>query len=382
MGDGRLVVACADHVSAASPPVANLPVQLFGRDMRDFGDRQVANAQALTQVILHLVSGKSQRLVNQLGVHVDCARACGGQHWSDVLFEPRTDGHVLPFVGTALSFNYITYIMIMQVQAPGITIVCMKSFERPPVDISNYNEVYDFYATHQQNVVGAKLAYCALNKYFKPRLRYADDAWDEIDELVKDDVSIIIAPNHLTYSDHYVIAGAAWDTPVRPEIGHARVLAKDELFRGKTRRPVDMMGGIPTFRTKNHDTVMVSQAADRMVDITAQRLANGDHVGVFAEGTCNDQHPQTLTQLKSGLARIALRARDEYGARVAIMTMGVSFGEKQRGTKDTDVRGAIVYVNSPVVQLPDNVQDLTEVVRDSLQASVTAANDIAYGRTE
>lgn len=255
----------------------------------------------------------------------------------------------------------------------------MKNFERPMVNIANYDEVYDFYRTHQQFKLGAKLAYYALNKIYKPELHYADDAWDEIRELVDDDTSLIIAPNHLTYSDQYVVAASAWDSPIRPGIGNARVLAKDELFRGLTRRPIDMLGGIPAFRSKNHDPVKVAEAAEKLIDITAQRLANGDHVGIFAEGTCNLDDPKRLAPLKSGLARMALRAKEVYGAKVAVMTMGMSFGDKQRGAKDTDVHNAKVYINNPIVELPDNVVDLTEAVRGNLQAAVDRANLLAQG---
>ena len=68
-----------------------------------------------------------------------------------------------------------------------------------------------------------------------------------------------------------------------------------------------------------------------------------------------------------------------FALSASVVAMGMSFGDKQRGAKDTDVHNAKVYINNPIVELPDNVVDLTEAVRGNLQAAVDRANLLAQG---
>ena len=91
--------------------------------------------------------------------------------------------------------------------------------------------------------------------------------------------------------------------------GVARVLAKDELFVDpKVRRRVEMMGAIPVFRGKNYGIRAVNAAGQRMMDVCATRMARGDDIAVFPEGTCNDVDPTQVQPIGSGIGHIAFRA--------------------------------------------------------------------------
>lgn len=247
--------------------------------------------------------------------------------------------------------------------------------KRPDVRIDNYKEVFDFYQTHQQNKVGARLGYAALSKLFHPRIRYEDGAREQLEELVANDTSLIIATNHLTYRDQYPAAAAAWQTSLREKVGHMRVLGKDELFHGAKRPFIDMMGTVPVFRSKNYDPLLTKEAGNYMTNAMAERLAHGDTVAILPEGTCNVDHPERLLPIRTGIGHMARRAV-ELDANLAIVTMGISYGDKLRGTHDTDVKNALVYINSPVVDIPDNALEVVEAVRANLQDAVDNANEL------
>lgn len=154
--------------------------------------------------------------------------------------------------------------------------------DRPAVILENDTTVYDFYLRHQQNRQVARLAYATLARRFKPRVSYPEGAREELRRLVYDDTRLIIAVNHLSETDPYTVAATAWASPLRPVIGRTRVLAKDELFQEpKQRRRIDMMGGIPVFRGKNHGMRAVSAAGNRMMDVSAERVRRGDDLAIF-----------------------------------------------------------------------------------------------------
>ncbi|NEW36931.1 1-acyl-sn-glycerol-3-phosphate acyltransferase, partial [Nocardia cyriacigeorgica] len=123
----------------------------------------------------------------------------------------------------------------------------------PEVVLDNSDAVYDYYRAHQQRRFQARAAYALLGRRFRPRISYATGARARITELVRSRKPLLIAINHLSQLDPYTVAAAAWRSELRPIIGKVRVLAKDELFLERDqRRKIDMMGGIPVFRGRDH----------------------------------------------------------------------------------------------------------------------------------
>ncbi|SNT05444.1 lysophospholipid acyltransferase family protein [Rhodococcoides kyotonense] len=239
--------------------------------------------------------------------------------------------------------------------------------ERPAVILENDETVYDFYLRHQQNRQVARLAYAALARRFKPRLSYSDGAREELRRLVYDDTRLIIAINHLTETDPYTVAATAWASPLRPVIGRTRVLAKDELFEEpKQRRRIDMMGGIPVFRGKNHGMRAVSAAGNRMMDVSAERMRRGDDLAVFPEGTCNLENPLRVQHVGSGIGHIAARAR-KLGVDPVLICIGLSYGSPQK------LKSASVYIDSPITDLPDKPIDISRVVAAGMQKALDGA---------
>lgn len=240
--------------------------------------------------------------------------------------------------------------------------------DRPAVILENDATVYDFYLRHQQSRQVARLAYATLARRFRPRLSYPEGGREELRRLVYDDTRLLIAVNHLTESDPYTLAAAAWSSPLRPVIGRTRVLAKDELFQEpKQRRRIDMMGGIPVFRGKNHGMRAVSAAGNRMMDVAAQRMKRGDDLAVFPEGTCNLEDPSVIQHVGSGIGHIAVRAR-AAGVEPVLVCIGLSYGPGK-----ANLKSASVYIDDAITDLPEKPIDITRVVAAGMQKALDGA---------
>ncbi|MBL1073045.1 1-acyl-sn-glycerol-3-phosphate acyltransferase [Nocardia sp. 2] len=248
--------------------------------------------------------------------------------------------------------------------------------EPPEVILENNEAVYDFYRDHQQNQVKAKAAYWLLSRRFQPRIGYAPGAREKLREYISQGRALLISINHLSQQDPYTVAAAAWRSALRPAIGRTRVLAKDELFlEPEQRRKIDMMGGIPVFRGKDHGIRAVNAAGQRMIDICAERMARGDGVAVFPEGTCNDVDPTQVQTVGTGIGHIAFRAK-KLGADPVLVSLGLSYGPrpdpKVEPTKE-EAKSASFYFGVPVGELPLKPAEITRVVRDELQVALDGA---------
>lgn len=240
--------------------------------------------------------------------------------------------------------------------------------DRPAVILENDETVYDFYLRHQQNRQVARLAYATLARRFKPRVSYPDGAREELRRLVYDDTRLIIAVNHLTETDPYTVAATAWASPLRPVIGRTRVLAKDELFQeSKQRKRIDMMGGIPVFRGKNHGMRAVSAAGNRMMDVSAERVKRGDNLAIFPEGTCNLEDPTQVQQVGSGIGHIAARVR-KLGVEPVLICIGLSYGPGSEKLKS-----ASVYIDNPITDLPEKPLFIARTVAEGMQKALDGA---------
>ncbi|APE37734.1 1-acyl-sn-glycerol-3-phosphate acyltransferase [Nocardia mangyaensis] len=246
----------------------------------------------------------------------------------------------------------------------------------PEVLLDDNDAVYDYYLRHQQNRWKALAAYAVLARRFRPRVSFAEGAKRQLTALVKSGRPVIFAINHLSTSDPYTVAATAWRSPLRAKIGRVRVLAKDELFLDpEQRRKVDMMGGIPVFRGKDHGIRAVNAAGQRMMDVCAQRLANGDHLAVFPEGTCNHVDPATVQAVGSGIGHIAFRAA-KLGAPPALVALAMSYGPRPDpaiAPTAEEVVSAAFYFRAPVLELPQRPADIARLAKDELQHAVDGA---------
>ncbi|GAB4589774.1 lysophospholipid acyltransferase family protein [Nocardia sp. IFM 10818] len=247
--------------------------------------------------------------------------------------------------------------------------------ERPEVVLENSDAVYDFYRDHQQQLLKARAAYWLLGRRYRPRISYAPGAREQLRAFISQGRPLLIAINHLSQLDPYTVAAAAWRSALRPAIGHTRVLAKDELFlEAKQRGRIDMMGGIPVFRGKDHGIRAVNAAGQRMIDVCAERMARGDGVAVFPEGTCNDVDHTRIQTVGTGIGHIAFRAK-KLGANPVLVSLGLSYGPRDPKVEPSkeEATSASFYFGAPVAELPTKPAEITRVVRDELQTALDGA---------
>ncbi|MBY6367729.1 lysophospholipid acyltransferase family protein [Rhodococcoides corynebacterioides] len=270
--------------------------------------------------------------------------------------------------------------------------------DRPVVALENADAVYDYYLAHQQNRRVARLAYGTLARRFRPRVHYGIGARERLRSLIYDDRRLIVAVNHVSDTDPYTVAAAAWSSALRPVIGRTRVLAKDELFgetepgRGRAlaertsqrrrgidisqrrrgidisqRRRIDMMGGIPVFRGKDHGLRAAARAGNLMMDVCAERLRRGDDLALFPEGTCNEGCPAVLQHVGSGIGHIVVRARAK-GIEPTLVVMGLHYGPPPGR-----FRSASVHIDVPDLTLPEKPITIARTVAEYLQVAVELA---------
>ncbi|MEV0294439.1 1-acyl-sn-glycerol-3-phosphate acyltransferase [Nocardia sp. NPDC050710] len=248
--------------------------------------------------------------------------------------------------------------------------------EPPEVILENADAVYDFYRDHRQNRLKAWGAYALLSRRYHPRISFAEGAEKQLRALVKSGRPTIFSINHLSQSDPYTVAATAWRSPLRPIIGKVRVLAKDELFvEPEQRRKVDMMGGIPVFRGKDHGIRAVNAAGQQMMDVCAERLARGDHVAIFPEGTCNDVDHTQVQAVGSGIGHIAFRAM-KLGVHPALVSIGLSYGPRPDPTIEPtkeEAKSASFYFGVPITELPTKPGDIARLARTDLQHALDGA---------
>lgn len=173
--------------------------------------------------------------------------------------------------------------------------------------MSESQAVYEHYLVHQQDRARARMMYGVLAARIRPVVRFRSR--DRLNRTVCTGVPMLIAANHVSERDPLVLAAAGFRSPLRRRIGSLRVLAKDELFEDpEQRRKIDTLGGIPVFRSKDHGVRAAADAGRRMIGVCVERMARGDSIAVFPEGTCNEGDPTQVQRLGTGIGHIAHRA--------------------------------------------------------------------------
>ncbi|OCH82115.1 1-acyl-sn-glycerol-3-phosphate acyltransferase [Gordonia sp. UCD-TK1] len=191
------------------------------------------------------------------------------------------------------------------------------------VELSEAQAVYEHYLTHQQDRARARMMYAVLAARIRPVVRFRSR--EAIVRAVRSGAPLLIAANHVSERDPLVLAAAGFRSPLRHRIGSLRVLAKDELFQDpEQRKKIDTLGGIPVFRSKDHGVRAAADAGRQMIAVCVERMARGDSIAVFPEGTCNEGDPTEVQRLGTGIGHIAHRAlRDGVG--LWLVSAGIAY---------------------------------------------------------
>ncbi|WP_238419597.1 1-acyl-sn-glycerol-3-phosphate acyltransferase [Gordonia sp. 'Campus'] len=235
------------------------------------------------------------------------------------------------------------------------------------VTLPDSRAVYEHYLSHQQNRTRARMMYGLLAARIRPTVRPADR--DALMRAVRGGAPLLIAANHVSDRDPLVLAAAGFRSPLRARIGRMRVLAKDELFEEpRQRRKIDTLGGIPVFRTKDHGIRAAADAGRQMIGVCVERMARGDSIAVFPEGTCNEVDPRHVQKLGTGIGHIAHRAL-RNGTQVCLVSAGIAY--------PGDRRAPVVTLGAPVDLMP-LVQETPAAITRRIQADLQTTVDAAF----
>jgi 1-acyl-sn-glycerol-3-phosphate acyltransferase len=257
--------------------------------------------------------------------------------------------------------------------------------KKPQVRLDNFEAVYEYYQQHRPNKVFNRAGHLAMSLAYRPRVEFASDASETISRLIQTGKRLIIAANHVTANDQYIIASMAQrEKPLKPLRGKTFIPSKELLFRNPLlRRAVDAMDAVPTFRTKDVADPKLSPeagqaaletqraASNRLIETSIVKLDQGEHMAIFPEGTRNPDNPTTVQKLKKGVGIIACGV-DET-TEVAFVPTGIYYGEGE----DMRAFTPSLYIGQPITERFETPEDVVGALQISLQESVDRAVALA-----
>lgn len=248
----------------------------------------------------------------------------------------------------------------------------------PEVTVANYEAVYDFYGPGRRSDRFTHPLLRFVGAIYRPQVRIPDETVAELHRLHREGVGIIVAANHPSAHDPFVLATALFDKRVR-FLSSGTGLTKDPLFRGPLRPVFEYTGTVPVFRAKNYQgtaTDVHAAAASRLIDVCVDRVVTGGVVLTFVEGTnssADDLRTLRLESVKKGVGLMVVGAR-EAGAPVAVLPLGLVFQGREHHTLPT--RRAVAAAG-PILRWesgpPPTVDEVRVAVRDGIDTALTAA---------
>ncbi len=251
--------------------------------------------------------------------------------------------------------------------------------KKPEVTLRNHEAVYDYYGQYRQPKFGAYIGHKIMSLMFRPNVEYAEGAKQKIDDiLARPNGRLVVALNHLSDNDQYVVSAMAMREPFKAMVGKTFIQAKEPLFHHPNRaiRPVlrggvDVMGAIPAFRKKDvlreEDVDLRKQATDRMLRTSIYKMNNGQHMAIFPEGTRNHEQPDVVQELKPGIC--AVLGGVASNLLVGVVPIGFTY--------EGDKRHPRMWVEEPMSFRDYDDQGFLTELRTRLQYSV----DRAYENT-
>lgn len=265
--------------------------------------------------------------------------------------------------------------------------------KRPDVSLPNFREVYEFYGDPDHTARHGritKVAKAVTERFFSaaysPELSYGDGAEESIAELLDGDGSFVLLANHVSKHDPDTFLSALLQNHSIEEIVHDQKLwtaAKHGLFRiPGLRAYFDSKQLVPAFRPKNvkdgDERRLLFAAATELNELLAMRLAMGDDIALFPEGTCNREMPSTVQKIGDSAVRTIAHA---YKLGVDTSQLGLICAGVHRGPEGR-IRHAQVHLDYyPFTDIPADRKGMRKFMQHGMQTSVDTAREIYAKRT-
>lgn len=263
--------------------------------------------------------------------------------------------------------------------------------KRPDVKLDNFEEVYDFYETHEQSKVFARIAHVLLARRYRVTVTCDEGVEEAIRTELRAGSRVIISPNHITADDQYVIVSLVQEVPaLHPLRGNTFIPAEPSLFvrpgvAGRMlRRAVDGLGALPTFRLEDlkrqgieltdeirsvHQRSMLKSS-----DAQVSKLIRGSFMAGFWEGTRNRTDYRVVQPLKNGMGHTAIAASKEV--RVLLLPMGIYYGGEPSDYRRPRVpkpHAPHVHLGMPIPVETGSAGELVALVHPAIQSCVDHA---------
>ena len=183
------------------------------------------------------------------------------------------------------------------------------------------------------------------------RFYYPKIEFDGKDQLPKTG-PVLVCGNHPNSLVDPILIGITSGRPVR-------FMAKAPLFKTPVLGAVmSGLGMIPTYRGSD-DSKQVRRNLESL-DSSIQFLIDGDAVGIFPEGKTHDL--VQLEMVRSGVARIAVKAVEEGAENLMVVPVGLNYAHKERFRS-----GVSVQVGRPI-KVKDWLENSQEEGRKAIRA--------------
>jgi 1-acyl-sn-glycerol-3-phosphate acyltransferase len=256
---------------------------------------------------------------------------------------------------------------------------CIKYYYQlmsmPELKPENYEQIYEYFEEFEPSKRIQDIGFGLMHAAYGSEMHYQADSYGTISKHLGEGGSVILAPKHQSNADTPTIAGLVYEEPFKFMRGTTIIPAKASMFEwpllGKF---FPHMLAHPAFRSKdfadtNGGKELRAAVTSRLIDLNIGHLNQGGNNAIFVEGTRDKANPDQVKQIKSGIGRIAVGAKDPSS--VLIVPVGIAYQTKRPKLRP------IIVVEEPFS--PKNMlqEDVTELTRYGLQKATSKAFRLA-----
>lgn len=213
---------------------------------------------------------------------------------------------------------------------------------------------------------------------FRPSVKYAPGAEEQIGELFSSNKSVVLTSNHTRGVDPCIIAAIPTiETVFNPLIGNTFIPSKISIFKNPlVRRAVDGLGAVPVFRPKDIAEAVEANpgaspglsrsALTAFVKTCVTKIEAGQNMAIFPEGTRNKNDPNKVQELQGGIGLMVCRVTKV--PQPAVIPLGIYYGDRAGYG-----RAPSVFVGQPSSEPFQKPAELMEWLRPEMQTCVDAA---------
>lgn len=253
----------------------------------------------------------------------------------------------------------------------------MSKLKPQDYTIENYQAIYEHYRDFTPDPKKIRFAANVLRLIYNPNVSISDETLTTITNHVDNGDPIIYALNHLKVRDQFVVGAAIWSVNVLRKnlLQGVTIPAKLSYYDGSSKLPIpislsEQLGMLPTIRATDlngEDSELFKNATDGLINTCAHQQTRRINTQIASEGARNKVDPYRIQRLKTGTARIALKAL-ELGAKPVILPSIVWYGNEKAGFYKPDV-----HFGTPIMP---NKTETAEEITNKLQRNMQDSLDL------